>query len=77
MKHSKYAKLFEEFGKAREEAGIDHNWRDVLDDGDGDDDPSERRRLARAIGLPARIALVANVSALVTALEATISRSPS
>ena len=41
VKHSKYAKLFEEFGKVREEAGIDHNWRDVHDDGDGGDGDDE------------------------------------
>jgi Leucine-rich repeat (LRR) protein len=42
LKHSKYAALFEEFGKEREKAGIDHNWREnekgEYDDYEGDDE---------------------------------------
>ena len=38
MKHSKYHKLFEEFGKQREEAGIDHDWREKVEEEDDEDD---------------------------------------
>ena len=38
VKHSKYHKLFEEFGKQREEAGIDHDWRDKVEEEDEEDE---------------------------------------
>eukprot|EP00943_MAST-04B_sp_MAST-4B-sp1_P000725 g725.t1 len=38
IKHSKYFKLFQEFGKQREEAGIDHDWRDALSEEDEEDE---------------------------------------
>ena len=46
VKHSKYHKLFEEFGKQREDAGIDHDWRDKLEE---DDDESEDENLLQQV----------------------------